>query len=86
MTRTSFHGAWYSGLIVRVVLCRVSASESLEFEEKVDGLAWGVLSIVDMIRDVLLSTESGGQDPQISEKSRWIEIQVLTTSCNHLSR
>lgn len=44
------------GLIVRVVLCSVSACESLFDVEKVDGWACGVLSIVAMILEVLLST------------------------------
>lgn len=41
---------------MRVVLCRVSACESFVDDAKVEGLAWGVLSIVDMIWEVLLST------------------------------
>ena len=45
------------GLIVRVVLCSVSACVSLVEVENVDGWACGVLSIVAMILEVLLSTK-----------------------------
>ena len=44
------------GLIVRVVLWSVSACVSLVEVENVDGWACGVLSIVAMILEVLLST------------------------------
>ena len=44
------------GLIVLVVLCSVSACVSLVEVENVDGWACGVLSIVAMILEVLLST------------------------------
>lgn len=44
------------GLIVRVVLCSVSACVSFVEVEKVDGWACGVVSIVAMILEVLLST------------------------------
>lgn len=42
-----------------MVLWSVRASDSLELVENVDGFAWGVLSMVAIIRDVVLSTESG---------------------------
>lgn len=52
MTRTSFHWGWYVGLTVRVVLWRVSASESLADVANVDGCALGALSMVAIMRAV----------------------------------
>jgi hypothetical protein len=46
------------GFIVLVVLCRVSACESLEGAVKVDGLDWGVLSIEAISCEVLVLIES----------------------------
>jgi hypothetical protein len=46
------------GLIVRVVLCSVSACDNLFDEVKVEGLGAGVLSMVAMMREVLLSAEA----------------------------
>ena len=46
------------GLIVRVVLCNVNACESLVDEVKVESWETGVLSMVAMMREVLVSTEA----------------------------
>jgi hypothetical protein len=46
------------GLIVRVVLCSVNACDNLLDEVKVEGLGAGVLSMVAMIREVLVSAEA----------------------------
>src|SRR5712672_2903143 len=49
MTRTSFHGAWYVGLTVRVVLCSVSACESFEALVNADTRCSGVVSMEAII-------------------------------------
>jgi hypothetical protein len=51
MTRTSFQGAWYVGLIVRVVLCKVSACERVDEDVRVDCLWAGVESIDAIMRE-----------------------------------
>ena len=43
ITHTSFHGAWYVGLTVRVVLCSVSACQSLEALVNVETHCSGVV-------------------------------------------
>lgn len=58
ITRTSFHGAWYVGFIVRVVLWRVRACESALEDEKVEGWVMGLLSILAIIRDVSVSADA----------------------------
>ena len=50
ITRMSFHGGWYVGLIVRVVLCSWSAFDRFEEEVKVEGVYVGVLSICAIMR------------------------------------
>ena len=68
ITRTSFQGGWYVGLTVRVVLWRVSASESLEAVVNVEGCALGVLSILAMMRVVSVDADAAwGQSVSI----RW---------------
>ena len=52
MTRMSFHGGWYVGLIVRVVLCSWSARVRLLLDVNVDGWGMGVLSICAIMRPV----------------------------------
>src|SRR5258708_6658295 len=52
MTRTSFHGAWYSGLTVRVVLCSRRACESLDGLENVETRCSGVVSMEAIMRVV----------------------------------
>lgn len=46
------------GLIVRVVLCSVSAWDSFVLELKVEGWDIGVLSMVAIMREVLLSADA----------------------------
>lgn len=46
------------GLIVRVVLCSVRACDSFVLELNVEGWDMGVLSIVAIMREVLLSAEA----------------------------
>ena len=58
MTRTSFHDGWYVGLIVRVVLCSVSACESLDAFAKEEAVCGGAVSILAMI--LLASEEAEG--------------------------
>jgi len=57
ITRTSFHGAWYVGLTVLVVLCSVSACESLDALVKAETRCSGVVSIEAIIR--LVSEDDG---------------------------
>lgn len=52
ITRTSFHGAWYVGLMVRVVLCRERAWDRVEEDVNVDCLCSGVVSILAIARDI----------------------------------
>ena len=60
MTRMSFHGGWYVGLIVRVVLWSWSARVRLLLDVKVDGWGAGVLSICAIMRLVSVLAERHG--------------------------
>jgi hypothetical protein len=83
MTRTSFHGGWYVGFIVRVVLCSVRACESFDDDVNVDGWEMGVLSIAAIIREVSLSAEAGWTG---SVSSLRPGICRRTPCSNHLPR
>lgn len=82
ITRISFHGGWYVGLTVRVVLWSCKAFVRLFEDENVEGVYVGVLSILAMIRPV--SVAAGKSVP--CSQSQCIEKEQVrrTTSRDHL--